>query len=194
MSVLQVQRQRILLTNDGNSLAELDGRIYMTINRQPIRVYYTVSFERLDDVIVVMDGQKEILLTKMAACRINHCLYVCNSNKDCILRLTCEGKEVVKGLEARTQVTYCSLTYIDWTSICVLGIDMKLHPAVLPRLSPLDRSLSLQVQLGPIEVLIEMSMTQYWFALTHRKCLCKFLRLIGKAQLHCPGISGNADD
>jgi len=47
----------------------------------------------------------------------------------------------------------------------VLGIDIKLHPAVLPLLSPLGRSLSLQVQLGPIEVLIEMSMTQWWFGI-----------------------------
>jgi len=45
MSVLQVQRQRILQTDDGDSLAELDGWIYMTINRQPIRVYDTISFE-----------------------------------------------------------------------------------------------------------------------------------------------------
>jgi len=30
--------------------------------------------------------------------------------------------------------------------------------------------------------------------LTHRECSCKFLKLIGKAQLHCPGICRNADD
>jgi len=45
----------------------------------------------------------------------------------------------------------------------VLGFDFKLHPVVLPLLSPLGRSLSLQVQLGPIEVLVEMSMTRWWF-------------------------------
>jgi len=47
----------------------------------------------------------------------------------------------------------------------VLGIDIKLHTAVLPLLSPLCRSLSLQVQLGPIEVLIELSMTRWWFVI-----------------------------
>jgi len=32
------------------------------------------------------------------------------------------------------------------------------------------------------------------FPLTHRKCPCKCLKLIGKAQWHCPGIGRNADD
>jgi len=32
------------------------------------------------------------------------------------------------------------------------------------------------------------------FPLTHRECPCKCLTLIGKAQLHCPGIGRNADD
>jgi len=32
------------------------------------------------------------------------------------------------------------------------------------------------------------------FPLTHRKCPCKCLKLIGKAQLHWPGIGRNADD
>jgi len=41
----------------------------------------------------------------------------------------------------------------------VQGIDMKLHPAVLPLLSLLGRLLSLQEQLDPIEVLVEISMT-----------------------------------
>jgi len=27
-----------------------------------------------------------------------------------------------------------------------------------------------------------------------KKCPCKCLKLIGKAQLHCPGIGRNADD
>jgi len=45
-----------------------------------------------------------------------------------------------------------------------MGIDIKLHPAVLPLLSLLGRSLRLQVQqLGTIEVLIEISMTRWWF-------------------------------
>jgi len=48
-------------------------------------------------------------------------------------------------------------------TVGVLGIDTKLHPAVLPLLSPLGRSLSLEVQLGPIEVLIKMLMTRWWF-------------------------------
>jgi len=30
--------------------------------------------------------------------------------------------------------------------------------------------------------------------LTHRKGPCKCLKLIGKAELHCPGIGRNADD
>jgi len=47
----------------------------------------------------------------------------------------------------------------------VLGIDIKLHPAVLPRLSPLGRSLSLQVHLAPIEVLVELSVTRWWFGI-----------------------------
>jgi len=34
----------------------------------------------------------------------------------------------------------------------VLGIQIKLHPAVLLMLSPLGRSLSLQVQFFPIEL------------------------------------------
>jgi len=42
--------------------------------------------------------------------------------------------------------------------LLVLGIDIKLHPAALPLLSPLGRSLSLQAQLGPIEILVEISM------------------------------------
>jgi len=48
---------------------------------------------------------------------------------------------------------------------------IKLHPAVLPKdflkplLSPLGRSLILQVQLGPIEVLMEMSKTRWWFGI-----------------------------
>jgi len=46
-----------------------------------------------------------------------------------------------------------------------MGIDIQLHPAVLPLLSPLGRSLSLHVQLGPIEVLIEMSMTRWGFGI-----------------------------
>jgi len=45
----------------------------------------------------------------------------------------------------------------------ILGIDIKLHPAVLPLLSTLGRSLSLPVQLGPIEALVELPMTSWWF-------------------------------
>jgi len=47
----------------------------------------------------------------------------------------------------------------------VLGIDIKLHPGVLPQLSPLGRSISLQVQLGLIKVLMEMSMTRWRFGI-----------------------------
>jgi len=79
----------------------------------------------------------------------------------------------------------------------VLGIDIKLHPVVLPLLSPLGRSLRLHLQLGPIEVLVEMSMTRWWFGIVlfnTYEIPCKCLKLIGKAQLHCPGIGRNADD
>jgi len=48
---------------------------------------------------------------------------------------------------------------------CVLGIDFKLHPAILPLLSLLGRSLSLQMQLGPIQVLLEMLMTGWGFGI-----------------------------
>jgi len=44
---------------------------------------------------------------------------------------------------------------------------------------------------------IEMSITRCWFVINTyeiRKCPCKCLKLIGKAQLHCAGISRNADD
>jgi len=50
------------------------------------------------------------------------------------------------------------------------------------------------MQLCPIEILIEMSMARWWFGLTHRECHCKCMKLIGKAQLHCPGVRRNADD
>jgi len=50
----------------------------------------------------------------------------------------------------------------DCLGSCVLGIDIKLHPAVLPLLTPLGRSQSLQVQLVPIEVLVEMLMIRWW--------------------------------
>jgi len=43
----------------------------------------------------------------------------------------------------------------------VLDIEIKLHLAVLPLLSPLGRSLSLQMQLAPIEILVELSMTRW---------------------------------
>jgi len=51
------------------------------------------------------------------------------------------------------------------TILFVLGIDIKLHPAVLLLLSPLCtcRTLILQVQLAAIAVLVEMSMTRWWF-------------------------------
>jgi len=45
----------------------------------------------------------------------------------------------------------------------VLGIDIKRHPAVLPLLSPLGRSLSLQVLLDPVEVLVKLSMIRLCF-------------------------------
>jgi len=48
---------------------------------------------------------------------------------------------------------------VDWALI------IKLHPAVLPLPSPIGRSLSLQVQLGPIEIFIKMSMTRRWFGI-----------------------------
>jgi len=62
---------------------------------------------------------------------------------------------------------WCSVYYFLFinTMKSVLGIDIKLHPAVLPLLSLLGRLLSLQVQLGPIEVLVEMSMTRWWFGI-----------------------------
>jgi len=44
-------------------------------------------------------------------------------------------------------------------SVIVMSIGIRLHPAVLTLMSLLGRSLSLQVQLGPIEVLVEMLMT-----------------------------------
>jgi len=47
----------------------------------------------------------------------------------------------------------------------VLGIDIKRLPAVLPLQSPLGRALSLQVQPGPIEVLVEMIMPRWWFGI-----------------------------
>jgi len=51
---------------------------------------------------------------------------------------------------------------IDITpSLLILGIDIKVHPAVLPLLSLFGRSLSLQVQIGPVEVLIEVWMTRW---------------------------------
>jgi len=46
-----------------------------------------------------------------------------------------------------------------------LGIKIKLNPEVLLLLSPICRSLSLQMQLGPIEVIVGMSMTQLWFGI-----------------------------
>jgi len=55
--------------------------------------------------------------------------------------------------------------YPIYTVIIFQGIDIKLHSADLPLLSPLGRSLSLPVQLGPMEVLIEMSMTRWWFGI-----------------------------
>jgi len=54
---------------------------------------------------------------------------------------------------------------VTWTTVTVQGIDIKLHHAVIPLMSPLGRSLSLQVQLAPIEVLVEMSMTRWWFGI-----------------------------
>jgi len=51
----------------------------------------------------------------------------------------------------------------------VLGIDIKLHLAVLPLLSQIGRSRSLQVQVGPIEVLVEMWMTRWWFGIVQFK-------------------------
>jgi len=53
------------------------------------------------------------------------------------------------------------------------------------------------VQLGPIEVLVEMSMTRWWFGIVPfnpKEFPCRCLNLIGKVQLHCPGIGRNADD
>jgi len=50
------------------------------------------------------------------------------------------------------------------------------------------------VQLGPIEVLIEMSMTRWWSGINTWKYPCKCLKLIGKVQLHCLDIGRNADD
>jgi len=72
----------------------------------------------------------------------------------------------------------------------VLGIDIKLHPAVLPLLTSSGMSLSLQVQLGPIEVLIEISMTRWWFGINTYGMPLQ----MHEAQLHCPGIGRNADD
>jgi len=43
----------------------------------------------------------------------------------------------------------------------ILAIDIKLHPAVLPLLSPLGGSLSL----GVIEVLVEKLMTRWWIGI-----------------------------
>jgi len=41
--------------------------------------------------------------------------------------------------------------------ILFLDLDIKLHLVVLPLLSPLHNSLSIQVQLRVIEVLVEMT-------------------------------------
>jgi len=75
------------------------------------------------------------------------------------------------------------------------ALTIKLHPAVLPLLSPLGRSLSLQVQLDPIEVLIEMLMTRWWFGINTQEMP---LQMPGahreSAVVHCPVIGRNADD
>jgi len=44
-------------------------------------------------------------------------------------------------------------------------LDIILHLTILPLLAPLYRWLSLQVQLGPIEISVEMTMTQLWFGI-----------------------------
>jgi len=57
-------------------------------------------------------------------------------------------------------------------STWVVGIDVEVHPVVLPLLSPLGRSVSVQVQVGPVDVglLVEMPMTLWWFGIVRAIC------------------------
>jgi len=73
-------------------------------------------------------------------------------------------------------------------------IDTKLHPAFVLWLPPLGRSLCLQVHLRPLELMAGVSIVVRNFPLLQWGSSSEWMKLIVKAQLHCPGIDKKNDD
>jgi len=85
-------------------VAQLDGLMYVICDTNTLLVYGSLSFVQLKEVLVQMDGRKSSSLRDIAACSINHCLYVIDTNNRCILRLTSVVTDVVKWLDANASL------------------------------------------------------------------------------------------
>jgi len=86
-------------------VAQLDGLMYVVCRPNTLHVYDSVSFVQLKEVLVQLEGRKSSHLYDIAACSINHCLYVSDIKNRCILRLTSVVTDVVKWLDTGVQVT-----------------------------------------------------------------------------------------
>jgi len=102
-----VSRLRRLQTGgEVKGVAQLDGLMYVIHRLNTLLVYDSVSFVQLKEVLVQLKGRDSSDLADIAACRINHCLYVSDNKNRCILQLTSVVTDVVKWLEdIYTEVT-----------------------------------------------------------------------------------------
>jgi len=100
-----VSRLRRLQTGGGvEGVAELDGLMYVICYPNTLLVYDSVSFVQLKEVRVQLKGRESSRLTDIAACSINHCLYVSDDKNSCILRLTSVVTDVVTWLDRYARV------------------------------------------------------------------------------------------
>jgi len=86
-------------------VAELDGRIYVLCGSRTVVVYDGSTFERLTEAEV---RDKSLDAFDIAACTINHCLYVLDGNKRDVWRLKNEQSQ--PDLWLRTEVDSFSVT------------------------------------------------------------------------------------
>ena len=109
-----MNRQRTLKTDrDLSGVTVLDGKIYVTSGFSTMYVYDSESFKQLKDMVVNLRvnhffqrlWKKKTSLEAIASCSSNHCLYVIDYNNRCILRLTSDGRDVIKWLDTSIRVT-----------------------------------------------------------------------------------------
>jgi len=88
-----------------SGVAQLDGRIYVLCDQsQTITVYDDKTFVRQKDVVMKIKARKAVNAYDIAACKLNHCLYVTDINNRCILKLTDGGRTLIKWMGKRAWV------------------------------------------------------------------------------------------